>query len=116
MRMRKLLMSAAVLLLVIATPFNAARAVDMPIVGDPGGNEFRIDCGPGQFVAGLTGRIGAWIDQIGILCASSPFRSVRGPLVPTGPLIGGQGGSSATAICPGEGVIDRHLFLPGHRR
>ncbi len=107
--MRNMLVLATALVLAAAAPVPTASASETPIVGDGGGGEFRLDSSPGQYVAGLVGRAGAWIDQVALLCAPVSADGRRGAITPSLGY-GGQGGSPASAICAGDGVGKR-LFV-----
>jgi len=47
----------------------AVQATDLEVAGGPGGDLFRLQCPPGAYLSGFTGTTGAYIDQLGILCA-----------------------------------------------
>lgn len=107
--MRNMLVLATALVLAAAAPVPTASASETPIVGDGGGGEFRLDCSPSQYVAGLVGRAGAWIDQVALLCAPVSADGRRGAITPSLGY-GGQGGSPASGICAGDGV-GKGLFV-----
>ncbi len=57
-------------------------------------------CGPGEYMVGVHGRSGDWIDAIGPVCESwNPATRTAG-LPRNGPLHGGPGGGAGVAICP----------------
>ncbi len=99
---RYIFLFAVTLLAAFAALAPAARAVDLPIDGGPGGGPFRIRCGPGSFITGFEGRTGAYIDHFRIRCGA--FDANTRQITPRGALpitIGTSGGGgSASAACP----------------
>lgn len=91
-------------LLLAAAPASPAAASATETVGGPGGAPFRIACGVGRYLVGLTGRSGSVIDQAAPICvrvvgsrwAGSP--EVR-------PSVGGAGGVAFTTLCPKDSIV-----------
>lgn len=64
-----------------------------------------VQCGPGEYVVGLTGRTGAWIDAIGPVCTrwdNRTFQSVPGRAKRP---VGGPGGGGNQQLCPAGSAI-----------
>ena len=80
----------------------AARSTDLPVRGGSGGGSFKSDCS-GDYVVGVYLHSGAWIDAIGLKCASFDARQgkFRFPAW-NKPYQGGTGGSPQEAICPSD--------------
>ncbi len=57
-------------------------------------------CGPGEYMVGVHGRSGDWIDSIGPVCESWNPATRSAGLPRNGPLHGGSGGGAGVAICP----------------
>ncbi len=71
--------------------------------GARGDASFSDSCPAGEYLVGLRGRSGAWIDQIQIVCRSLTG-NLGGPYY--GPRRGGNGGGPSQAYCPGGYVIN----------
>ena len=83
----------------------AAAETVFPAVGDVGDHSTELRCPPGQYVVGINGRWGLWIDQIQIVCATvhpvstendTTFYMANGPSY-TSPALGGPGGGPSAA-------------------
>jgi hypothetical protein len=65
--------SLAVVIAFVASLLLAQAAMAeetlLEVFGGKGGNPVRVDCEPGSYVVGFTGRAGAWIDQVSVVCA-----------------------------------------------
>jgi len=83
-----------------------AMAADTPMVGGNGGAPFRLTCPAGQFLVGVYGRTGLWIDQIGAICAQwdSASQTLGRPVL-NPRRFGGEGGGKDAAVCPGDSAI-----------
>ena len=81
-------------------------ATDTPAVGGGGGAPFRVQCPPGNYLVGLHGRTGLWLDQIRAFCApwDSAQRRLGTPQYVRG-WFGGTGGGQASVVCPGDSAI-----------
>lgn len=70
-------------------------------------------CRPGEYMIGVHGRSGDWIDAIGPVCASWDPAVRTAGLPRNGPLHGGRGGGDGVAICPRgsavSGIEIRHV-------
>ena len=86
-----------------ADAFGGLDAVGQAVPGGggvrPGGGGIPLDCPAGQFVVGFTGRSGAWIDALGVMCA---------PLNGTG-----FGGFAVAKELPMQGKLDGGAGFPG---
>lgn len=97
--------------LVFALLLSSGRLVAQeyqgPIWGGSGGTtSYNLDCGSSGILVGVYGKVGFWIDQIGIICQNVKPDGTLGSSYTKGP-VGGQGGSSETARCPaGQAVGD----------
>ena len=60
----------------------------------------RVECPTGQFVVGLAGRTGLWIDAIAPICARWDDRSLQSDAPRMGPFTGGPGGGASQQSCP----------------
>lgn len=64
-----------------------------------------LECGSGEYVVGLTGRIGAWIDAIGPVCARWNERTFRPSAARAKRPSGGSGGEPNQRMCPAGSAI-----------
>jgi len=61
------------------------------------------ECGKGEYVVGLTGRVGLWIDAVGPRCASWDARTYQAIAGRPRRVIGGtRGGENEQACAPGS--------------
>jgi hypothetical protein len=99
------LRAAALGLAVFGAAAAATPAGAVETIGGPGGEAFRIACGAGRYVVGLTGRSGDWMDQVAPICVKidGHGRWVGSPTV--GPSAGGSGGVAFTMQCPRDSVV-----------
>ena len=85
-----------------------AAATDLPVLGTDirFGSPIRVVC-PGGYLVGFHGRIGSWIDNFQIVCAS--FDAARRQFVnatPMTPTFGlSQGGAPAEVLCNGDEAV-----------
>ncbi len=87
------------LALVLVCTVSAAEARDTSLIGGPGGGNFRDQCGPGQYLAGVAVRFGTLLDAVTPFCA--PFNAQTGLIgTPGSPMErhGGNGGGPAGPI------------------
>jgi hypothetical protein len=87
----------------------AALAIVIAIVPTPAGASLiaptNVQCGEREYVVGLSGRTGLWIDAAGPICArwdDRTFQSVPGRLQRP---VGGPGGGSTQQSCPAGSAI-----------
>ncbi len=101
----------AVALILVGLPFAAspAFATEFPAVGSNGDAPFRDDCTAGQYLIGLKGRAGAWIDQVGLICAPIQADLTSGPKS-YGPARGGNGGTPVDQYCA-SGTVATSMSL-----
>lgn len=65
----------------------------------------RVECRTGEYVVGLAGRTGAWIDAIAPICARWDDRSFQAASPRTAQFVGGPGGGSQQQSCPAGSAI-----------
>lgn len=109
--------SASIFALVMTlstSPTAAAAEYQSPVVGGPGGRAFSLRCAPGDYLVGLAGRHGAWVDAVAPLCANwdAKARTFLPPGV--GPMQGGAGGVPAQIAC-GPRALVVSLLVDGAR-
>ncbi|MBU6372959.1 MAG: hypothetical protein KJS97_09545 [Alphaproteobacteria bacterium] len=109
--------SASIFALVMTlstSPTAAAAEYQSPVVGGPGGRAFSLRCAPGDYLVGLAGRHGAWVDAVAPLCANwdAKARTFLPPGV--GPMQGGGGGAPAQIAC-GPRALVVSLLVDGAR-
>ena len=99
---------AGVLAIILgATLAQRTFATDSGPAGGHGGGPFRVTCQPGSYIAGLTGRVGDWIDQVSMQCAHWNAQAQHLEPTSTTPMPIGEshGGGGATAYCPSGSVV-----------
>lgn len=75
----------------------------------PGGGGTSLDCPAGEYVIGFTGRSGAWIDALGVVCAplnGAGFASPGDPTAMQGKLDGGTQFPGGAILCPPGMAVD----------
>jgi hypothetical protein len=83
-------------------------ATDLPVEGGPGGGYFRDDCS-GEYAVGLYFKSGAWVDAIGLKCASFNPQSGTFKTPPRDkPYHGGDGGALGV-----EGACPNNTYFSG---
>lgn len=84
----------------IALVTSPSQATMTEVFGGPGGTPFSMSCGSGRYLVGFDAGAGAWIDGVGLICASI----VSGNKVATSfskrGWAGGKGGSRQEVYCP----------------
>jgi hypothetical protein len=92
-------------LLLLAAARLHAQEYRGPIWGGTGGTAtYNLDCGSAGILVGVYGKVGLWVDQLGIICQTVKADGTLGGSYTKGP-VGGPGGTSETARCPsGQGV------------
>jgi hypothetical protein len=91
---------AALVLGVVVVPARASETI-----GGSGGGTYRVACGVGRFVVGVTGRSGDWIDQVAPICVAIDGHGHWNGSPTTGPSVGGAGGGAFTMTCPRDSVV-----------
>ncbi|HEY1615722.1 MAG TPA: hypothetical protein VGF97_18755 [Rhizomicrobium sp.] len=114
-----------VLLATLLVPLSAGSALaetDFPIVGGPGNVSFQDRCPPGQYLVGINGRAGSWVNQVQMVCAAVTLNG-RGPNhinIISGRSIGaargGGGGGGTGQSCAGLVVGIWPHMTPGNRQ
>jgi hypothetical protein len=90
---------------------GTAAATEFPPCCSSFGNDFRDTCPPGEFLVGVNGRSGDWIDQISITCAPVSGSGTTGTQ-DNGPRRGGNGGGPYTKSCfPDETITGTSLMM-----
>ena len=95
--------AVAALALLSATSPVAARTI-YPAYGGPGDAAFDDHCPAHQFLIGLAGHAGLWIDRIQIICSPILPDGTHGTKY-YGPLHGGGGGTVVETSCPPDSVV-----------
>ena len=113
--MRTLSLARCFLLLVLLVPPTASSWADFLPVGGAGGGPFELSCG-GQYLAGLYGRTGEWVDQIGIICTPFvPQTAAFGAQIAKPEVKGGATGGGSQKTCPtGLAVTRFTIYLQSH--
>jgi hypothetical protein len=103
-------LSSSLLALALVAGLGPARAAatTFPPYGARGDASFSDTCPAGEYLVGLRGRSGAWIDQIQISCRSLTGNLGGAPYY--GPARGGNGGGPSEEHCPGGQVINYMAF------
>jgi hypothetical protein len=98
--------------LVLAGAFSRAAARDTGLTGGPGGGAFRDQCGPGQFLAGVSVRSGSWLDAVVPFCAT--FNASTGllgaPGFPMNRHGGSGGGAGGPTTCNNKQYVTGMMF------
>jgi hypothetical protein len=101
----------------LLTAIHSGPASARTVHGTYGGNgdaSVVDECPARQFLVGVHVRVGAWMDQIQIICQRrGTFLSTSSPTPPRG----GNGGGPATARCPnGTWVVGAHWYITSGRQ
>jgi hypothetical protein len=100
----KALRGVAAASILLAMPLRA-QEFKGPLWGGSGGSSsYNLDCGSTGVMVGLYGKVGLWIDQIGVVCRKVNPDGTLGSTYTRGP-VGGSGGSGDRADCPSGSVI-----------
>jgi uncharacterized protein YraI len=91
-------------LVLLACASDSRAETLVPAAGGEGGTPKRVDCEPGSYVVGFTGRAGSWLDQISLLCGrwddkSGVLQSPANAKV-SEPFGDSTGGEALTETCP----------------
>jgi hypothetical protein len=84
----------------LAAPNPAFARQVIPPQGGSGDAQKSLECPPGEFLRGVTGRTGLAIDAIQILCAPGHSYREYDPPHPAREMVGGPGGGDNRAQCP----------------
>jgi hypothetical protein len=91
---------------------SAAHATDLPEQhhhrNANGGAPFRVTCAPGSYLTGFSGKAGAWIDNMTIVCAPwlEGERRLMEAVVLEDHMVGrSDGGEATSSTCPAGWVI-----------
>ena len=90
----------------LAVPGSALARQVIPPQGGSGDAQRTLECPPGEFLRGVTGRTGLAIDAIQILCAPGHSYREYDPPHPAGEMVGGPGGGDSRAVCPDTQAIE----------
>ncbi len=71
------------------------------------------ECRPGEYVIGLAGRTGAWVDRIGVICGRVEADLSITPRPRPQRRFGGRGGAPARLLCPRNTVAVGHTGRSG---
>jgi hypothetical protein len=101
----KLRMLACLMITALAAAMPAEGKTVWPARGGTGDAYRVVECPKGQYLVGFQGRVGAWVDKLGILCASYLDEGRRGRINYKLTMYGGEGGAPTEASCPRGGFI-----------
>lgn len=90
----------------LLTSVALAQSATLQEFGGPGGAPYRLECPSGQYMTGVEGRRGAWIDAIAPRCAVWDRTSHTPGIVTTLNFAGGRGGEQAIAYCVNAPLIN----------
>ncbi len=92
--------------LAVLLPTSRVSADTMfPAVGDRGDASFNDRCPAHQYLIGVAGRAGTFIDQVQIICAPISANGTHGPQY-VGPSRGGGGGTPLEFSCAADSVVN----------
>ncbi|TWS97550.1 hypothetical protein [Reyranella sp. CPCC 100927] len=77
-------------------------------IGGGGGNRVAARCDPGQYLVGVSGRVGDDMDAIAPICARAPSGGARSDIVRKAGF-GGSGGNAREILCPESAPFVRKL-------
>jgi hypothetical protein len=97
---RCLALIAFLVMSALGVPQHAFARQVIPPQGGSGDAQRSLECPPGEFLRGVTGRTGLAIDAIGILCAPGHSYREYDPPHAVGDVLGGAGGGPNRAACP----------------
>lgn len=103
--LRTLFHLGAVALMLLASTSRISADTMFPAVGDRGDASFNDRCPAHQYLLGLAGRAGTYIDQVQIICAPVVANGTHGSKY-LGPLRGGSGGTPLESSCAGDSVVN----------
>ena len=97
---------AAVLTLFLA--FASSANADFEPYGVSGGMPFKASCPANQYVAGFFGRVGGWLDDVGLICAPTIGTTSFGDPVQSPQFFGGLGGGTTSTQCD-KGTVVKYI-------
>jgi hypothetical protein len=104
--------TAWILVLLLAGGLSSAEARDTHLTGGGGGGNFRDQCGPGQYLTGVSVRSGSWLDAVVPFCAT--FNAETGllgaPGVPMEHHGGNGGGAAGPTTCNNGQYVSGMMF------
>jgi hypothetical protein len=101
--LKRLIVGAFLLTLLLATSPISADTI-YPAIGDRGNASFDDHCPANQYMIGLTGRAGVYLDRIAIICSPVLPSGLHGPSY-VGPSHGGAGGTELESSCPNDSFV-----------
>jgi hypothetical protein len=98
--------------LVLAGAASPAAARDTGLTGGPGGGAFRDQCGPGQFLTGVSVNSGSWMDAVVPFCATFNAKTglLGAPGFPMNRHGGKGGGASGPVTCNNQQYVSGMMF------
>jgi hypothetical protein len=102
--LRTLFHLGAVALTILVSTSHVSADTMFPAAGDRGDASFNDRCPAHQYLIGLAGRAGTYIDQVQIICAPVLANGTHGTKY-LGPLHGGGGGTPLEFSCTGDSVV-----------
>ena len=106
--MTRIGMAAVLAATLVSAPAAQAQTQVSSLMGGGGGTETRVECGDDRVLVGVTGRAGAWLDNLFLRCARVDGATLSDvvTLDAGSQRIGGLGGSrSYTLQCPPGQVV-----------
>jgi hypothetical protein len=103
--MTLLLRARAILLVITVTMPTLASPATVVGTGTRGDFHEEVRCPAGEFLVGLYGRTGAWIDQVGPICARFSQPSYTAGEQTRAPARGGNGGGPNEQSCESDSAI-----------
>lgn len=103
-------LSAVALTAVAMLGFTPRASADLapqvlPAFGGPGGRSFSQGCSTAAVLTGIRVRRGTVIDAVGLLCRTVASDGQLGSEAASGTMVGGDGGTAASARCPAGSVV-----------
>ncbi len=102
--LRTLFRLGAVALTILVSASRVSADTMFPAVGDRGDASFNDRCPDHQYLIGLAGRAGTYIDQVQIICAPMLANGTHGTKY-LGPPHGGSGGTPLEFACAEDSVV-----------
>lgn len=104
----------AVALALGASSTTGAAEFVTPLAGGGGGDHsYNLNCGADGVLVGLSGRWGAWMDSIGIICRKVNADGTLGSVFTLGPKGGGGGSIAGNPACNAGNVVQGVLASTG---
>lgn len=102
--LRSLFRLGTVALTILVSTSHVSADTMFPAVGDRGDASFDDRCPAHQYLIGLAGRAGTYIDRVQIICAPMLANGTHG-MKYLGPSHGGSGGTPLEFSCAGDSVV-----------